>query len=262
MNSWKGLLLKEFRFTRMSFFITLLLLTVLYLFINFNSFNFFNLDLESKLESRFLISFFLIALHVLYLPSYIFSSLHSESKQLHLWLHNPQSSQKLLLAKLFNGLFALIISLVVSCTFGLYSVLQFINIGIVDISYSIIFKNGLAIVIHIVGVSIYLAIFLIFVWVIYQVAKKQIGKFSWLIVIATLIIPTWILEKIESTKVFNLLTQWGKIDLSSITNNFISEEYTIASTPSMYVGIYVFYLIIIVGLFFLSSWLIDKKVEV
>ncbi|MGO4276341.1 hypothetical protein AB4Z22_42065, partial [Paenibacillus sp. TAF58] len=59
---------------------------------------------------------------------------------------------------------------------------------------------------------------------------------------------------LESTKLYSLVTKWG-----SMTYHFPSFSIQPIQT---YAGEYLYTFLIIIGLFFLSAWIVDNKVEV
>lgn len=246
MIAWVGLLKKDFKLTKTVFFAGLainFLMLMLALYVG------------SKAEDKLFIFIPLlvaVALHVIYFPIMLFISLKTESNQLHLWLHNPQPASTLLLSKIMNGLMMLVISLIsLYVMAGLLSIPKF---SLFKAYWTDTWTAGLLIFFHIIVVSIYFGIGVILLWSLYQFFKYRIGRLRWLVIIGVVIIPCLILELFQSTALYVLLTGWGSIN------------YTFPTFPvdpiQAYAGEYLYNLLLIIGLFYLSTWIIDKKVEV
>lgn len=253
MNAWYGLVKKEYRLSRSSFLLGLILLGIALVLFYFMGIR-FN-------ESGIVIAptGMLIGLHVFYLTIFMIFSLNTEAKQLHLWLHNPQPAWMLLSAKLVNGIVAMIVSLSLAVLFFLYVlneaapnfneiVKDYVNMGLFGLSY-------------LIGISIYMAMSVLFIWTVNHTLKTRMGKFGSFIAFSMILLPTIGMGKFQSTRLYELLTNWGEIDLSFLFN-FIPTQGMAHVTPHVYIGGFVFYLLLIIGLFFFSCWLIDRKVEV
>lgn len=206
---------------------------------------------------------FLIGLHFPYMGVYMFSSLNKEADKLHLWLHNPQPARNLLLAKLLNGLFSMLVSLTVVSLFTL--IIAKITIANPLVEWGYIWEFSIFILLNLIGASIYIGVWVALAWIVYRVLKNIIGKWAWLGVLGVLIIPSPLLEKFSETKLYHLLTNWGPIELGSLQQlqKLSSEIPNLTTSGSIIpVGYYVFHLVIIILVFMLSSWLLDNKVEV
>ena len=255
MSAWQGLLKKEFRLGRTWLFTGLLLLIPAVMV------NYYFADVK---EGIIAFAALLIGLHFFYMAVYMFSSLNLESDKLQLWLQNPQPARNLLLAKLLNGLFSMLVSLTVVSLFTLTIVKVVIEIPVGLWDY--IWELGIFIYLNIVAASVYSAMWVVLAWTVYRVLKNLAGRWAWLGVIGVLIIPTPILEKFSETKIYHILTNWGPIELDSLQRiqQLSSEIPNITTSGSVIppLGYYVFHLVIVILIFFLSSWLLDNKVEV
>jgi hypothetical protein len=246
MNAWSGLLKKDFRLTRTMFFTGMVINMLVFMLAMF---------VEMKFGDPISMFFPLIAavvLHVFYIPIILFISLKTEGNQLHLWLHNPQSAVSLLSSKLL--IVALKMTASLALLYVMLTVLIIPKFSLVEAYWTDTWIAGLLIFIHIIFISISMGVWVIFLWTLYHFMKGKIGRWSWLAVIAAIILPGWITAKIESTKFFMLITQWGGMELKFPT--FSTEPIP------LYAGEYLYQVIILVGLFYLSAWMIDNKVEV
>lgn len=246
MSAWVGLLKKDYKLTRTVFFAGLVINFLMLLLA---------LYVEGKVEDELLMFIPLlvaVGLHVVYFPIMLFISLKTESNQLQLWLHNPQPASILLLSKIVNALGMLVVSLVsLYVMSGLLSIPKF---SLFEAYWTDTWTAGLLIFFHIILVSIFLGIWVILLWSLYQFVKYRIKRLRWLVVIAVVIIPCLILEWFQSTEVYVFLTSWGSI---------LYQFPTFPVDPiQAYAGDYLYNSIFIIGLFYLSTWIIDKKVEV
>lgn len=246
MRAWVALLKKDFKLTRTVFFVGLVINLLIVLL---------TLYMGMKADHTLLIFLPLVVgvvLHVLYVPIIVFISLKTEANQLHLWLHNPQSASRLLISKIVNGLMMLVISLLM--LYGMSGLLIIPKFNLIEAFWTDTWISGLFIFLHIIVISIIIGVWVLFLWALYQSLKFAIGRWSWLGVIGAIIIPSWITALFESTKLYSLVTKWG-----NITYDFPSFSINPIQT---YAGEYLYTFIFIIGLFFLSAWIVDNKVEV
>lgn len=253
MSPWFGLLKKEYRLSRTGILIGLIFLIVLLLSI-------FSFGPKGN-TALFVLTSVLLMLHSFYLSIYMFFSLKTEGGHLHLWLHNTHSAKALLLAKLINGIVGLIISFAINYVFVILAInkLNYLSSNLIN---TLLLLSG-----NIIGYSIYLAMWIVFIWVVFQVSKGKIGSyFSWFISVGAIIIPTWLLGKFRETSIFKHLTNWGYIDISEfghfVKELFVDNPNVIVESDSFKIGVLLFYFLLTILLFLISSWLIDEKVEV
>lgn len=262
MSAWSGLLKKEFHLSRARYLIGLIVVALIF---GFGYVTSIRID-----EPGVMIGFsaMVIAFHLFYLPLHVFTSLNMEGKNLQLWLHNPQSGKELLSAKLVVSTIAMMVSLAISVTiaFILLNLTVFKEQSISDLlaqinlDVSFIFAAGSLTLSHLIAFSIQLTVWIMFLWTAFQLCKSRIGRWSWLVLVGLIFIPTAILTEFQETPFFAWITNWGKINIT-----FLEELHWNVGESGMfdvYIGDYVFHLLITAGLFFLSAWLIDKKVEV
>lgn len=246
MSAWVALLKKDFKLTRTIFFVGLvinLLFVMLTMYVG-------------KIADNTLLMFIplgvAIVFHIFYVPIMVFISLRTEANQLHLWLHNPQPASRLLLSKIVNGLIMVVISLLM--LYVMSGLLIEPKSNSIEPYWTDIWTSGLIIFPHVIILSTMIGVCVLFLWTLFQFFKFRIGRWSWLVVIGAIIIPNWITSLFESTSLYRLGTNWG-----GITYNFPS--FSIAPIQ-LYTGEYLYNFIIIIGLFILTAWIIDNKVEV
>jgi hypothetical protein len=246
MKAWVALLKKDFKLTRTVFFVGLVINLLIVML---------TLYMGMKADHTLLIFLPLVVavvFHVLYVPIIVFISLKTEANQLHLWLHNPGPASTLLVSKILNGLMMIVISLLMLYVMSGFLIIPKFNL--IEAYWTDTWISGLLIFLHIIMISIIIGVWVLFLWTLYQFLKFAIGCWSWLVVIGAVIIPNWIAALFESTKLYSLVTKWG-----SITYNFPAFSIDPIQT---YAGEYLYNFIIIIGLFFLTAWIIDNKVEV
>ncbi len=265
MNAWTSLLAKDFRLMRTPFLIGLLLLLVLN-----GAIYLFNMD-GHPARISLAASFPLWMAHFFYLPVYIFFALLGESRTMHLWLHHPQRAWYLMSSKLVNALAAMAISLTINFMYMLVMVRTVMSDVVqVTINWERLFALGMIFNLFMLMVSLYLAMWIYFIWTIYQTSKTRFGKLSWLIVIAALLLPTWGMAELQSTALYGALAEWGAttVNLGAYLHSLFNNPDSFLTpamddvTISIYFGEIVFYLLVTAVLFLISGWLLDEKVEV
>lgn len=246
MSSWTGLLKKDFRLTRTVFFAGVVINILIFMLAMF-------VDTKSA-EPLFMFIPLVTAvlLHVFYFPIVLFISLKTEGNQLHLWLHNPQSAATLLCSKALNVMLKMTASLVV--LYGMLAVLLPSKFSLIEDYWTDISVTAPLVFLHIILISVYLGVWVMFFWTLYHYFKIRFGRWSWPAVIVTVILCSLITASVESTKLYMLLTQWGGMELSFSTDSIEAIQ--------LYAGEYLYHLIVSIGLLYLSAWIIDNKVEV
>jgi len=266
MSAWLHLFRKEFRLGLPAMLFTILMYIVVLM-----TSSFFSFKSGHVIDAMFVVSLVFIFPHFFYLAFYLFISLQSERKKLHLWLSNPMPGYQLILAKMASGFVAMTISLFIVCAvcYITYFVLG-TKIPIQDwLSYTDVVKIGSFFILHIYLIAISIAVWLLFFWMIYRLLASRLG--IWVSVILTLILFglwSYIISKLQSTVLYTILTHWGKISLVPFINNLdISTRHGIQIAPLtnssyIFLGTYIFEALICLILFFVSCWILDKKIEV
>ncbi|WP_373228693.1 hypothetical protein [Cohnella sp.] len=246
MTSWSALFKKDFRLTRTVFFVGLVinfLVLLLTLSVDMNTGD--NLYLFIPLAAA-------IVFHILYLPVMLFISLRTEADQLHLWMHNPRPAATLLLSKVLNGLVMMVVSLVV--LYSMAGSLIISRFSLIEAYWTDTWMAGLLIFPHIMMISMMIGVWVILLWSLYHALKYRIGRWTWLALLGAVIVPSWVGALFESSNLYKLLTQWGSLEMNFPT-------FRVDPIPA-FAGEYLYHFIGIIGLFYLSAWIIDKKVEV
>lgn len=257
MTAWRALLKKEFYLGRTAFIIAFIALWVIIGAAAYIEFG------RGNSGILIAVSAILIFPHTYYLLGYTIVSLRAESKRLNLWLHNPLPGYALLSAKLLNGLLAMTVSLLITFVILYWKVFDKVNELITG---DVLLKGSIFILTHLYLFAIYTSIWFIFYWTIFRYLKSRIGGYSWLVIIVTYFAISTLFEKFRGSTIYENLTGWGEVEIvflnDTLTSAFTGEIPNLVSSPSLYIGVYVFYAATSLILFFISSWMIDRKIEV
>ncbi|MGP4109240.1 hypothetical protein [Virgibacillus sp. L01] len=199
------------------------------------------------------------------LPGAVLYSLNTETNQLEIFLHNPQSIHKMLFVKFLNGLFFafsfLLLLAVIAVSFEMIWGAS-IQSGLDSFSFLLI------LIINMVVVSIYPTVILVFFWTLHQIWRTYIHGLSIVAVVLLLIIGVQLMGVLRSTNFYDVLTKWGVI---SIPNDHSGDYLSISFVPgqisggvdaTIFFGLYVFYGLLALLLYGVSAYLLDRKVEV
>lgn len=241
-TAFKGLYFREWKMMR-GFFIGQFIVLIGLFFIPVGS------NLADKLAQ-------LLILAPIIVPAAMMFSLNTEVNQMELFLHNPQSIHKLIFVKFVNGL-------VFALSFVLVVIFSFI---VVDLIWPIFDLNSFETVIYLLGFTMRLIIssipfmaLLLFLWTLHQIFRKYLGSlFSLILVIAVLVAGTQLIVLTSQFDFYQSFIEWGTIELPY----YRGHTGLFSNRNTIYLGSLIFYGIISMGLYFLSTYLIDRKVEV
>jgi hypothetical protein len=260
MNPWIGLLKKEWRISK------LWIITTVGIVIAVNIVAYLLALKYDEPVAMFFPSLIVTCLHAFYMLIFMTLSLQTETKRLHLWLHTPQPVFRLVSAKLLLAFGSLLVSLFVSALFTYIASLEikarYFNEEMWN--HELFIQSGVLAVLSIVLLSIHMAVWGLFYWVIYRICKQMFPKLSGLIVALIYFLLGWLFLLFMKTNVYEWLTGWGKVAMPGIAFNYdTTEGWTmIEKIETIAIGVVVFYGIIAVLVFCASIWLIDRKVEV
>ncbi|UOE92521.1 hypothetical protein [Alkalihalobacillus sp. LMS39] len=212
------------------------------------------------------ISLLATGIQVFYLAYYLFYSLLTERKKLHLWLHNPMSGVSLLLAKISAGLASLLPTLLLTTTVLLVS-LHFSQLNSL-LSMSSIYSAISFVILHIFLISIQFGVCLLLFFVIYLVLSQYFHSFiSFLLTILLIAVSAGLYGWFTLT-IYESITSWGEIPLPLLTDISIlaspegSSVHVGAEDTSIFIGTYFFETLFTFAIFFGACWILDHKVEV
>jgi hypothetical protein len=246
LATWTALFKKDFRLTRTVFFVGLII-------------NFLFLLLTYYVEKNtgdnlymFIPLLVAVGHHMLYVPFMVFVSLRAEAKAHNFWLHSPQSSIRLFLSKILNGIVMQLISLAVLYMMAGWLIIS--RFSRIEEYWGDVWLAALLTVPHMIAASTSIAVWVILLWSLYYALRNRIGRWTSLVLPAAVIIPIWISSIFESSRLYEQLTHWISLEMNFPT---IMNE----SIP-FYAGDYVYNIIVVLGVFYLSTWIMDRKVEV
>lgn len=259
MNAFQALWKKEWKMTRVyHLFIFIMIILIM-------GFTYWKLAKYGN-EIMIIPIIIMISLHLFYLPGYMLFSLGGESKQLHMWLHTPQSIHKLIGVKLLTGLSYSVISLTLVTLIGYWIARGITGIEkyLSDLTEIMLWGEF-----HIIVGAIYISLLLLLLWTIRQMLKNYIGKLSWVVVIILFFALPILNGMFQTTAVYDAITHWGYITFDTASKfsslNTLEQDYPNARvnfTKSFYFGTYFFQIILASIMYFLATYLLDKKVEV
>ncbi|SDW70172.1 hypothetical protein SAMN05444487_105168 [Marininema mesophilum] len=189
-----------------------------------------------------------LLLCIVYIPLFVWASLHTESTQLHQWLHSPASAWKLLCSKVTIAIltFILVFALSVSILIGLYSM----GDGSMDIS-----PPNSTLLIYLIGLlfllmTLSIVSLICLLWTIYHWLRRFTEKWAWVITTLLLFLYIRLIGFLPKTFMFIDFVQLRK------TNSLTNENL------EAFVGNLLLNLLIIAIQLVAACWILDRKVEV
>lgn len=265
MRAFQGLFIKELKLTKNLFLFSLLAMFVIVLL---------GIGLERYFHAPEIITVITITvffMHVFFMPTYLFISLKTEA-QTQLWLHNPNSGRKLFLAKLAACVFYFLISITMAFILAKWGIsYTVLNGDIADLPISLtqtlpyLLLSGLVIFF----MSLFMGNWVLFFWSFYHALKNIpiIKNLRWLIIIGTWFIITFVENYISNLPMFQKIKRMGTIKIDSIPlirieagGNYFTAGVNNTVELSIMNG--VIYLSVIVTVFTIAVWLLERKVEV
>jgi hypothetical protein len=198
--------------------------------------------------------------HFFFLAIYMLYSLGVERKRLHLWLHNPMHASGLLAAKLVPGIVYMIVSLLIVSIAAYIGGLHF-----VDFTEGTWFKIGMIAFVHVIAFSVDFSAYVILAYVVFLLLERYMPTFlSGTVVFIGWWLFAYLYFGLFAESVFYAtITEWWKIDLDVVVDFLhVDVESAAVGAIGIYVGDYIIELITILIIYFIASWLLDKKVEV
>ncbi|MCM3616635.1 hypothetical protein M3936_03465 [Sutcliffiella horikoshii] len=261
INVFKGLLRKEWLLLRNTFL--LLICSMLFIWVVGFGWSL----LTGNADILLLFTTMIIVAHVLYVTWIVGAGLNMEEKS-QLWLHNPNSTMTLLGSKLFTGIYLQIISILVALLLLVITV----NLSVMEMIgqfelETLTIQMVFSVVIQVVVSGLELGMYYMFFWSIYHGMGRfhKILKFRVVLFIAFIILFITAMNYLESYLLTGFETvlpvpiEMGKfmgfyIEGDGISVSSDGETTTLANI--------IISIIKAAGLFYLSSLLLNKAVEV
>lgn len=271
MNVWWFLFKKEFRLMRPFWMITglgIILIGIIgaYLAAQFHS------GVPS------LILFMLMFFHSFYLLLYLLISLQTEKSNTPIWMQSPQSGVLLFSVKFAAGFVLMLASLVLTLVFWFWIVNLDIQTGLYrDGRYlqslltieGLIRDHWMLSFIVFAQRGLFLAALGVLIYFIVDLLKYIIKGWRWILGLGLFLIGIFTAIEFSHTELFALMFHWGRLDLSDFS--ILPSLRPVHGPPvvmifrslfPVYTGGIVFKFLFAAVCFFISTWLLDRKVEV
>ncbi|MBP2259000.1 hypothetical protein [Virgibacillus alimentarius] len=260
MTAFKGLLKKDFYISR-HWMITILVGDLVLLLVPLG----LGIYIDEPLSFMPIVLFMLLGFHIFFQPTMLLQMLHLEGKT-QLWLYNTQSSRRLFISKFIVAFSYQFISQVFLTGIG-FIIFQFIK-DIVDIHIPLqtLFKGTVIFNVALLLIALYFACWVIFYWSIYHSLSRLIptGFFRWLILFLLFVGYNLISAFIAKIGfISELVSKWTVPVMINQTFTYTDGAWeTGVNAVDFPVMIFIVYVFLGFALFFFSSWLLDRKVEV
>ncbi|MCA1056266.1 hypothetical protein LCM10_14795 [Rossellomorea aquimaris] len=258
MNAFKGLLKKDFKTSKVWFFGWIGIILLIYVLALIVA----EVTGEGTIPVVFI--FMLGACHVAVIPVIVVSMLRLEGKT-QLWLHSPQSGMVLLFPKIIVAFLYSTLSFVLVDVLGMISLSRLPQGAF--FSYWPV-KEGILFNLGITVVALYFTVWTIFLWTFYHALAKfpSIKHIRWLLVAGIII-------AYQSMTSLFMSFKWAQDLFSSFTIDIPagilfsvgqgSAEFGFQSEMIPFpVLAFILEGLLMAGLFVVSCWLLDRKVEV
>lgn len=254
MTAFKGLLKKDFHISKFGFFTWLVVMILIMIA---------SVLISNRIGEPMVIIGMIIMLmvcHIAFVPVSLLNSLRLEGKT-QIWLYSPQSSWFLILSKLTVSLLNQFLSLGLLVIYSLYMI-RYIKLDAPnEMIHAILLAN-----ISIILFGLYFSCWILFYWSVYHSLGKypSIKKFRWIAILLIFFSCNTIENLILKIKwIMNWISAW-KLPLPLDQSFHYAHREWNAKIEMVDVAIIpiIIYAIIGIILFILSSWLLDRKVEV
>ena len=259
MNAFKGLLWKDYQTSKIWFLGWLAIIFLIYVI---------GIVTGNVVNNPSVVIVFLMMLgvfHIAVLPTIVFSMLKLEGNT-QLWLHSPQNGFTLIISKIMIAFLYSTLSLLIVDALGMISLVLFPENGL--FAYWP-FKEGVFFNLIVTTVALYFSVWTIFFWTFYH----ALNKYPALKNIRSLVIVGFIIIYQSIISFFMSLKWVQKLFFESFTVNVNSGFFFTIGQGEANFGMngdiipmpilpFLFEGCVMITLFILSCWLLDRKVEV
>lgn len=218
--------------------------------------------ITNNYEFLFIATTMIVGIHVIYITMMVGSGLSIEEKS-QMWLHNPRSINMILGSKILTGMILQLFSLLVA----------FLLLGITVIFFSSAMEHFLTIEsiiqmgVQLTFSGLELAIFYTFYWTVYHSMGKfyYLAKFKVILFTLFIIVSFTLILFIEKQLLAGLYSVLPvPIEMTKFMNVYIEEDGLSIQSGAEKISLAGLFIssLKMIGLFFLSSWLLNKAVEV
>ncbi|OIJ11172.1 hypothetical protein BKP37_16060 [Anaerobacillus alkalilacustris] len=264
--SWLTLYKKEIRLTKTKFLLNIIFLLMVAVL--------FYVLIERYSPMFIMLTIPLIIVHLFYLFFAMIDSLRLEWKQKtsFFWLNIPRNGWELLSAKFLAATTQLFVSLLTTFMIIYFLLKQssgkFSDPTIPQFLFEQYQSFWWILFFGIFVGSLQFGAVSTFIFMM----SKSIRKWGWLIGVAITLGAGWLWSRFQETVIYKGITEWGVIlNTDTIMNSFIIHIDEIGGDPTLdmeaateavlYIGTTVVDIVVVVAVLFISSWLLDNKVE-
>lgn len=265
MSSWLAIVRKDLRLTRAHDLVSLIGIVIVESLLLYVAY-------RTHTGAATVLSVFLLGLHAFALPVYVYMSLGREwRKTSPLWLHLPQPGWMLLGSKFVCGLVQMLVSFVVT---GLFT---FWLLAVDNPNLTVLSRLGDPQVLRfdlqvagwftaaVFGFALYMAVWGGLISVVMRSVRNALGRWRWLIGLALVLLATWGMDGLQQSAIYDTLFHWGAWHITFTLPAHLFGRPGGPATVSpftLYAGDLLFNLLLIVALFSVSAWLLDRRAEV
>ncbi len=259
MTAFKGLLWKDFHTSKIWFIGWIGIIFLIY---------FIGLIIGNVVNEPSVVLIFLIMLgmfHLVVLPVIVTSMLRLEGKT-QLWLHSPHNGFMLIIPKLLISLIYSIVSFLLVDILGMISLKMSPHNSLFEYWP---FKEGIFFNLGVTTVSFYFSIWTLFLWALYHALSKfpSIKNIRWLVITGFIIVY-------QSVVAFFMNLKWVQnVFFESFTVSIPSGFFFTVGQSEASAGLhtemiplpvlpFLFEGLVMIIIFIISCWLLDRKVEV
>lgn len=271
MTAWKGLLRKEWKLAKTNLFIGMVILCLVPIIIYTISHYLGDPAIFSSLMIGFVFA------HIFYLPTLFLDALNKEGNS-QLWLYNPNSMTKIIFAKFIPSFAIFFVSFIMTIiiTFLATYRMDYFYLRDTTLSNETLFAIASTSMFSIIIVSVFLSLWVLFYWTIYHSLAHfpLLKKIRWLIILAILVIVQIFYNWLQKTTFYQKIIQLWVVKFKgfyfqseTLNQSFQFQISPVGATGSMKMmeisvmnGI--LQLFVALFLFYISIWLLERKVEV
>lgn len=254
MNAMKGLIVKDWKLSFKAMWQNLSVLFIVWLI---------SIGLAMYYNDPLIVTGIggiLLSAHLFYIGVDIAISLHKETKSMQ-WLHNPNSSLTLLSSKLIVSFITFLISLLITGGLLMLST-SLLEMPIWKQSEEL-WEIGV-LFLAIVFLSMYLGTWWMFIWTMIKCVsiKGAVGSTIQALIGLLGLLIFYLHQLFFKSTIYGKLNELGKLSFPTFEASFENESVSFGvQMGEISLGIIVFYSLIGIGLFLLTAWCMEKKME-
>lgn len=257
MNSWAGLWNKEWEMMKSWLYATMIITLLIVTFVSFalSILGEGSFDLSSILGSSLMMCL-LIAMCV---PiALLLNSLWIEWRRPDIWLHSSQSIYRLIGSKV---LFSLVVGLIGMSV----PVILLIVYAVVSEASTVSLSNAVTMIFSFITfyiAAVVLMFFGLFQAAVFRVIRSYVNRGAFLLWSVVLLASIWLIKTFLESSIYYKIAHVGLLPISKTDRSFeIGNLYVSQHSETIYMGEIFLVTSFLIAFFFLSSWLLEKKVR-